>query len=133
MTDPNTSRLSAVERRCNYLADLLRNLTQQLRKDEQAIRGIVFDGSGSFSQTAPTNTAPAIYILSPGGGIPARVGTTLGSAVCTLYSRVGTALTATSNTLTIYNVSSSAVGGGKYGVAVADDANGYVVVVESCA
>lgn len=76
--------------------------------------------------------AAVIYIKSPGGGIPARSGTTLGEAACNLYIRQGSGLVDTGQTLTIYNVSSTAVAATRYGVA-GWDGDGYVVIVESCA
>lgn len=76
--------------------------------------------------------AACIYIQSPGGGIPARSGTTLGSASCTWYIRQNAALVSTGRTVTVYNASSTAVAASRYGVA-GWDGDGWVVLVESCA
>ena len=47
-------------------------------------------------------------------GVPARSGTTAGSATVTLYKLVGATLTSTSVTVTAYNLSTTAVAGSAY-------------------
>ena len=79
-----------------------------------------------------------LIFISPEGGIPARSGTTAGSAACVPYyigsSAVITELLDTSGasqTLTVYNISASAVAGSKY--ITAKTVRGvYVVDMEDC-
>ena len=47
-------------------------------------------------------------------GVPARSGSTAGSATVTLYKLVGATLTSTSVTVTAYNLSTTAVAGSAY-------------------
>ena len=68
---------------------------------------------------------------SPSGGIAARSGTTISSAVCTIWTRSGSTLSATSQTATVYNLSSSAVAGSVY-VGIVETNIGYVAVWEDC-
>jgi hypothetical protein len=74
-----------------------------------------------------------LIIKAPGGGIPGRSGTTLGSATCTVYDRSSATITLSSRTETVYNVSTGAVGANKVGKASYDKDGGLVVDVESCA
>jgi hypothetical protein len=68
---------------------------------------------------------------SPSGGIAARSGTTISSAVCTVWERSGSTISATSRTITVYNLSTSAVGGTAYIIAGPTNI-GYVAVWEDC-
>lgn len=74
--------------------------------------------------------------LSPSGGIPAATGTpgsqiTPGSGVVTLYLFDGTYLNLTTNTLTAWNMTTSAVGGSKLIQVIYIDGYWWVDV-ESC-
>lgn len=69
------------------------------------------DNSGVvFVSTFRKHYGMAVF-ETPGGGIPAISGTTLGSATCTLQSLVGGTIAATSTTDTVYNMASEAVAG----------------------
>lgn len=70
---------------------------------------------------------------TPVGGIPARAGSTCGSAVCTFYLLVGDVLTITSpaRTETVRNLATSGVAGSTY-IQVKAVAGGWVVDWEDC-
>lgn len=51
---------------------------------------------------------------TPVGGIAARSGSTVSSADCTIYAINGTTLTASSITVPVFNLSTTAVAGSKY-------------------
>jgi hypothetical protein len=89
-------------------------------------------GSGKGSDTLPPSTTSANYIaMTPGGGIPARSGTTISKADCTVYSATGGTLTSAGITVPVYNLSTTAVGASKY--IVAAWAGGVLVAVwEDC-
>lgn len=72
--------------------------------------------------------------LTPVIGIPARSGTSVGSASCTFYEiDSSNELTATSVTESVYNLSSVAVTGATYVVCNREYISGkWVVVMESC-
>lgn len=73
------------------------------------------------------------HALTPSGGIPAKVGDQMGSAVCTLQSCNSTGLlTTTAQTATIYNNTSGAVTGSKAIAALRNEAGLPVVIVEDC-
>lgn len=124
-------RVLALERRAEAAARKLRQLTDELRAVEQHLRAVDALSSGGSGTSSGSGTA-GIYFVAPVGGIPARSGTTVGSATCNVWSRSGTTIASAATTATIYNVSSTAVGASKYGWA-AWDGSGYIVVVESCA
>jgi hypothetical protein len=72
-----------------------------------------------------------LLMQTPSGGIAARSGTTISSAVCTVWTRSGSTISATSQTESVFNLSTSAVGGTKY--IIAKDTNiGKVAVWEDC-
>lgn len=73
---------------------------------------------------------PSIF-LTPGGGIAAISGSTLGSATCTRYTVTAGTLTATTETVTVYNLMSSAIGAAAYIVAI--PVNGiWLAIAEDC-
>lgn len=76
--------------------------------------------------------SPLNYIaFTPSGGIAARSGSTVSKADCTVYVIEGTTLTASTITVPIFNMSTTAIGGNKYIVAVR--AGGVLVAVwEDC-
>ena len=71
----------------------------------------MYDGEYWFALLP--NTSGRVF-LTPTGGIPARTGTTAGSATCTLVTTNGTAMTTTTETQTIINVFGSAISGDVY-------------------
>jgi len=74
-----------------------------------------------------------VIIKTPAGGIAARSGTTVSSASCDVFSIVGTTLTDTGNNIDVYNISISAVGASKYGLAKKEYATGkWVIDFEDC-
>ena len=91
-------------------------------------------GRDPFAQVSGSRLTEGYLFQTPSGGIAARSGTTCGSAACTPYyidsSGVINELTdnsGTSQTVTVYNVFGSAIGGSVYitakrvyGVLVAD-------------
>lgn len=121
--DPITARW------LNRIVDALRSLR------------IVTDGSILVDRTAggqvlrlAASGSGNINIYTGSGGIPARLGSTPGKATNVLrLSWVGENLptAGVTSTVTVYNVSSTAVGPNKYGIAIPVDSR-YEVVVESC-
>lgn len=74
-----------------------------------------------------------VIIKTPAGGIAARSGTTVSYASCDVFSIVGTTLTDTGNNIDVYNISISAVGASKYGLAKKEYASGkWVIDFEDC-
>ena len=73
----------------------------------------------------------ALVCKTPGGGIAARSGTTVSSATCTVWKRTGTTLSATTSTVTVYNLSPTAVAATVEIVAVPTNI-GLVAVWEDC-
>lgn len=71
------------------------------------------------------------FYLTPSGGIPARSGSTLGSATCTLLSLDSGTRTVTATTRTVYNDFLSAVGG-SVDIAAALVDGIWVVIAEDC-
>jgi hypothetical protein len=90
-------------------------------------------GDGVVFGTTIT-TGGGIVIKCPSGGIPARVGTTLGSAVCTVCKRDGTDLILTTRTETVYNTLLVAVNNTteRIGQAKQDIFGDYYCDVEDC-
>lgn len=118
-------RLLEIERLLHQIAVRLSLLETRVAQSEQARWG----GTGMTLGYTPGSV---IHFKSPGGGIPARSGTTLGSATCDHYTRTGTTLASSGRAVTIYNDSTTAFTGNIYGVAGQDDAYGWVAIVESC-
>jgi len=78
------------------------------------------------------NDVPAIIIMTPSGGIPARSGTTVGKADCTVYSISSSdVLTTTSRTVSVVNLAATAVAGSVYGQAKRA-AGRWVIDYEEC-
>lgn len=64
--------------------------------DETYIEGKIRGGGDGGSSS--------IMVLTPGGGIAARSGTTCSSATCTEYKLVSGTLTTNTNTIEVYNI-----------------------------
>lgn len=80
-------------------------------------------GGGDRSQHRDTSFSRVRLASAPSGGIPARVGTTLGEAQCSLaYYDLDGAITISSTTIQVFNVEESIVGAG-------DDPEDRLVVV----
>lgn len=74
----------------------------------------------------------AIIIMTPSGGIPARVGTTVGRADCTVYRITDAhALESTGTTVNVVNIAAAAVAGEVYGQAKRA-AGRWVIDYEEC-
>jgi hypothetical protein len=68
---------------------------------------------------------------TPSGGITARSGSTISSAMCVVYKRVTNTISSTSNTVKVWNLSTTAVAGSV--LIVAEPTNiGLVAVWEDC-
>lgn len=88
--------------------------------------------SGSLTSFSEGSGKSGFYIAqTPSGGIAARSGTTISSAACTLFSGEGGTLASATITVPVFNLSTSAVAGSAYIVAVM--AGGVLVAVwEDC-
>lgn len=73
----------------------------------------------------------AMVCKTPGGGIAARSGTTVSSATCTAWNRASSTLSAGSATITVYNLSTTAVAATAFIVAELTNI-GWVAVWEDC-
>ena len=80
----------------------------------------------------PLGTGGIAHFVTPGGGIAARSGATLGSATCTLLSIADGTRSTTATTATVYNNFTSAVGGSVDIVAAKIDGV-WSVIAEDCA
>lgn len=72
---------------------------------------------------------PANVYLTPGGGIPARSGATLGSATCTLLSVAGGIRAITASSRTLHNVSLTSIAANTDVIAV--DCDGTLIAIPS--
>jgi hypothetical protein len=79
----------------------------------------------------PVGSDDGFLAKTPSGGIPALSGTTPGSASCTLGWFDGSAIQTTTDTLTIYNIGTTAVAGNKWCLINWFDSTPFVVV-EPC-
>lgn len=73
---------------------------------------------GNSQPQSPGIRNHCILAYTPGGGIAARSGTTVSSANCTVYYNDNGTLTSASFTVPIYNLSTTAVAGSSYVLAV---------------
>lgn len=77
--------------------------------------------------------APEEYlVLVPGGGIAARSGTTVSSAECTVYQRVGATIESTGRPLTVYNFAAAAIPASAYAIVSRDKFGTWWVVAVDC-
>lgn len=72
-----------------------------------------------------------LVLITPGGGIAARSGSTISSATCTIVNRSGSTISTGTATYTVYNMSTTAVAGTEYIVAIQTNI-GLVAVWEDC-
>jgi len=80
---------------------------------------------------SPQPEISGIIIMTPTEGIPARVGTTLGAALCDTYSIFGTELISTGQSVVVLNMTASPVEGSAYGQAKQVSGR-WVIDVEEC-
>jgi hypothetical protein len=66
-------------------------------------------------------------IQSPGGGIPARSGTTVGSATCAVHKIVGSTITDNTSTIVVKNIDLVAIPAGMYLLAVKESITGFYI------
>jgi len=105
-------------------------------RDWNEVRKLVPKGRGGSTGAGGRNPwFPEIYYAkAPSGGIPARVGNELGSALCDLYERDDDdELIDTGRNETVYNISGTAVEGNAW-IVIATEVRrrDFVVIVESC-
>jgi hypothetical protein len=86
-------------------------------QDATALANSIGSSEGSYPEIA-TNQRHGIIIQTPSGGIPARSGTTVGKANCTIYSiSASDILTSTGVSVSVVNLAAEAVAGSVYGQA----------------
>jgi hypothetical protein len=86
-------------------------------QDATALANSIGSSEGSYAEIAP-NQRHAIIILTPSGGIPARSGTTVGKANCTVYTISDSdVLTSTGASVSVVNLAAAPVAGSVYGQA----------------
>jgi hypothetical protein len=101
------------------------------RTDAEALAKSIGGGDFEFAERKPRGGGGGARVFLTGGsGIPARSGTTLGSATCTRYLATGGTLTA-STTQTVYNLAGSAIAENSYIIAVLVE-NVWIAVMEDC-
>jgi hypothetical protein len=100
---------NAINPRLLRIEQLLESLLQRLKRLEERAAAIEQGSKGTVGAFSDGST---ILVKSPGGGVPARNGTTgaYGSATCTLYDDDGTKVTLSATTLTVYNKTAVAFG-----------------------
>jgi len=76
--------------------------------------------------------SPLLHFVSRSGGIPARSGLQMGSATVDVYVSNSTGLLAADGEATVYNKSSNAFGGTRFGAAIKNDAGLWVAIFEDC-
>lgn len=89
----------------------------------------MYDGEYWFALLP--DSSGRIY-LTPEAGIPARTGTTAGSATCTIVNTNGPNMSVSSDTQTVYNVFGSAIGGDVYITAKRNDNGDWIADAEDC-
>jgi len=98
-----------------------RRISQAVTTVERSI------GSGSKLGLDPTTNHSSVIVKTPSGGIPARAGTTLGSASCTIQvvDKSNDSISAGSS-IDVLNLSTTAVAGTTYINAIRDRAGNFV-------
>lgn len=85
-----------------------------------------------FKIFSSTESPGGRVFVTPSGGIAARSGATLGSATCTHYTVTGGTRASTSDTVTVYNDFTTAIGGSTDIVAIRVDGI-WLAIAEDCA
>lgn len=106
------------------------------RNDAQQLVNLIGSQGGEvkqFEYDLTSEPAAMVHAYTPGGGIPARSGLTMGSATCDLYdSTTGGVLSDSGTNITVYNVASGAVAGSTHIIAAKNQAGLYICIVEDC-
>lgn len=104
-------------------------------EDWNRVRRVADNGSTGVAANPRRIYADMAVAMVDPGGISARTSTTLGTGIVTFYGidTAGGILTETTETATVYNISSSNIAGNKY-VVVARETRTlqWVVIVEDC-
>ncbi len=109
--------------------DGVQRIARQVTRLERAVQEPAIPERGRF----PAGAVQGLFAKTGGGGVAARSGATLGSGVVTVYKADALGvLSATTTTLTAYNLAGSAVGANKY-IVIIPVAGLWVVAVEDCA
>lgn len=119
--------MTSAELRLQSLEELVKRLTRQVRLNDDKVAGI----QQQTQSQAPTSVSALIRAKTT-STITARSSTTAGSGTADIWSRSGTALSATSTTgVTVYNQYGSSVASGKYiWISRVDD--GYELISSEC-
>ena len=103
------------------------------KDDTIELINLIGNADGEFPE-GPFRTVSnneSLVLITPGGGIAARSGSTISSATCTIVNRSGSTISTGTATYTVYNMSTTAVAGTAY--IVAEWSNiGLVAVWEDC-
>lgn len=86
------------------------------RQDASELLGLL--GTTPDNPAARRGASPCYIALTPVGGIAARSGSSVSSANCTIQSIEGGTISSAGITVPIFNLSSSAVAGSVYVIAV---------------
>jgi len=102
------------------------------RADAEALAKSIGGADAEFREGRPrSNGLAGRVFVTPSGGIPARSGALLGSATCTRYTVSGGTRASTSDTVTVYNDFTSAIGGSVDIVAIRVDGI-WLAIAEDC-
>lgn len=102
------------------------------RADAQELTTLIGGGDREYTEGVVRGSGLRLAVfVSPGGGIPARSGATLGSATCTRYTVAGGTRASTSQTATVYNDFGTAIGASRDIIAGFIDGV-WVVMSEDC-
>lgn len=103
------------------------------KADAEALVQKIGNGQRSFRQgLVRGNSSVVRAFATPGGGIAARSGSTLGSATCTQLTLEGGTRATTTNSVTVYNDFTTAIGGSADIIATRIDGI-WVAIAEDCA
>jgi hypothetical protein len=126
-----------VERTTHLHPEFLREIRWAISELKKQQRGQLRDEGRT-----PDKSAEAIVVKTPAGGIPARSGTTVSSALCLLYKEVDAAsntktltpieVNSTHQTIRVWNFSNEAVAGDAFVVTGRTKSGTRYVEVESC-
>ena len=101
------------------------------REDTIELINLIGNADAEFPEAVGSKSVTGLVCVTPSGGIAARSGTTVSSATCVVWKRSSSTLSATSSSVTVFNLSTTAVAGNAY--IVADPTNiGLVAVWEDC-
>lgn len=97
------------------------------KADAGALVQLIGNGDGEYleGRVRGGGKASTKIVLTPGGGIAARSGTTVSSASCTEYKIVSGTLTTNTNSLTVYNIWPFAIPASMYIKATKESISGF--------